>query len=553
MWIREFVAETVIICIFPKIRTYITQRLVRKGNIMREYRDREELCAHFKRVRFKWMLVFLLIISLLFFFYLRNRDTDNNRLPEGTEEENEAEDIDRLTESPDIRVLIQSGNYEGIYHQSITLHFPDGGYLLFYRNQNWTKQALKAGQTVKVGGYDSDYTLKEEEMIVFVPDSAEGTTVIDSITRARGSCSYCGRLEISASGSGFTIINVLPLETYLKLVVPSEMPASFNEEALKAQAILARTYAYKYLFSPAYEELNAHVDDSISFQVYGNLDSNEVTDEAVESTGSVLLFSGNDLAEVYYYSTSWGFGTDAAVWGGESHSYLKAKRIGPGTLHNNAGDLSGEEAEAYLLQYLETEAVFRSMMDNPFVPAYEAALPWYRWQAVNESVNVSLLEQRLKERYAADPSSVLTRNKDGSFTSGNIKGIGTLLNIEVYERGAGGVVESILITGSDHTYLVNREYNIRYVLCSLNVRITRQDGVTVDGNTLLPSGFFYILTTNSDENGLSYTLCGGGYGHGVGMSQNGADQMARSGLLSEEILMFYFPDTRLVKYERIDS
>ncbi|MCD7862172.1 MAG: hypothetical protein LUG61_01345 [Lachnospiraceae bacterium] len=189
------------------------------------------------------------------------------------------------------------------------------------------------------------------------------------------------------------------------------------------------------------------------------------------------------------------------------------------------------------------------MMDDPFVPAYESGLPWYRWQAVNEAVDVSEMEKRLKERYVADPASVLTLNQNGSFSAKNIKGIGTLTGVEVYERGEGGIVTSLLITGSENTYLVNREYNVRYVLCSTDVQITRQDGVTVDGNTLLPSGFFYILTTNSGQNGLSYTLCGGGYGHGVGMSQNGANQMALAGQSFQEILFFYFPDTRLVRYE----
>ncbi len=521
--------------------------------MMREYRDREELRAHFKRVRYRWLLLFLLSWGLLLFLHLHKEDADDNIQTKKEEEESDVEDIDRLTESPDIRVLIQAGQYEGIYHQSVSLYFPDGGYLLIYRGLNWTKQTLKAGESVIIADDGGDYSLKEGEMLVFVPDSAEGTTVIDSITRSRSICSYYGRLEISASDDGFVIVNVLPLETYLKLVVPSEMQASFAAEALKAQAILARTYAYKYLFSPAYADLNAHVDDSISFQVYGNLDANEVTDEAVESTCGVLLFSGNDLAEVYYYSTSWGFGTDGTVWGGDGQSYLKAARIGPGTLYNSAQDLFGEEAEAYLLQYLKTESVLRSMMNEPFVPAYEADLPWYRWQAVNEAVDVSVMEQRLKERYAADSSSVLTQNKNGSFTAENIKGIGTLLNIEVYERAAGGVAESVLITGSDHSYLVKREYNVRYILCSEDVQITRQDGVTVDGNTLLPSGFFYILTTNLGKNGLSYTLCGGGYGHGVGMSQNGADRMACVGLSFQEILSFYFPDTRLVRYEKSPS
>ncbi|MCD7862171.1 MAG: SpoIID/LytB domain-containing protein [Lachnospiraceae bacterium] len=306
--------------------------------MMREYRDREELRKHFRRVRFRWMLLFLLLFAILILFHLRKEGAEDSAKEEETEQDAGMEDIDRLSESPDIRVLIQSGNYEGICHQSVTLSFPNGGYLLLYHNQNWTKQTIKAGESVTVTTNGGDYSLNGEEMAVFVPDSSEDAAVIESISRSRDTCIYYGRIEISASDNdnGLIVVNVLPLETYLKMVVPSEMPASFNTEALKAQAILARTYAYKYLLSPAYEEYNAHVDDSISFQVYGNQDANDVTDEVVESTDGVLLFSGNDLAEVYYYSTSWGFGTDGTVWGGDGQSYLQALRIGAGTLYNSA-------------------------------------------------------------------------------------------------------------------------------------------------------------------------------------------------------------------------
>ncbi|MCD7739699.1 MAG: SpoIID/LytB domain-containing protein, partial [Lachnospiraceae bacterium] len=499
---------------------------------MRKYKNSRELKAHFRRVRLRWAFWLLLAAGLIIFAGIktgRNQKSGESQEPEeiGTSiVEITIEDIERLTESPDIRVLIQAGNYAGIYHSSVTVSFPSGGYLLLYRNGGWTKKELSAGEAVTMAVSGGDYQLSGDMMAVFVPGGADEQITVESITRNRGTCSYSGRLEISVTDQGLAVVNVLPLETYLKLVVPSEMPASFDGEALKAQAILARTYAYKYLLSPAYEELNAHVDDSISFQVYGNLEENELTSAAVEETKGVLLFYENYLAEVYYYSTSWGFGTDGTVWGGDGQPYLAARRIGPGTLYNSAKDLTGEAAEQYLLEYLKAEAVFQKMIDEPFVSAYESELPWFRWQAENSQVDVSEMESRLKERYASDPTSVLTKTKNGNFESKSVKGIGKLQNLEVYERGEGGIVESVLITGSENTYLVKREYNVRYVLCSPHMVITRQDGVEVEGNLLLPSGFFYILTTNFGQNGLSYILCGGGYGHGVGMSQNGADQMA---------------------------
>ena len=66
------------------------------------------------------------------------------------------------------------------------------------------------------------------------------------------------------------MVNELPLENYLCKVVPSEMPASYQKEALKAQAICARSYAYRQIMDYAYPEYQAHVNDSTDYQVYNN-------------------------------------------------------------------------------------------------------------------------------------------------------------------------------------------------------------------------------------------------------------------------------------------
>ena len=70
------------------------------------------------------------------------------------------------------------------------------------------------------------------------------------------------------------------------------------------------------------------------------------------------------------------------------------------------------------------------------------------------------------------------------------------------------------------------------------MRITRNDNSTVDGLTILPSAFFYIESDSSGQEG--YTLKGGGYGHGVGMSQNGAKAMSDSGCDYMGILGHYY-------------
>lgn len=87
------------------------------------------------------------------------------------------------------------------------------------------------------------------------------------------------------------------------------MPASYEKEALKAQAVCARTYAYRQIQGNAYGQYGAHVDDSTSFQVYNNINTSERTDQAVNETYGQMLFYNNKPIEAFYYShflRSWG-------------------------------------------------------------------------------------------------------------------------------------------------------------------------------------------------------------------------------------------------------
>ena len=115
------------------------------------------------------------------------------------------------------------------------------------------------------------------------------------------------------------------------------------------------------------------------------------------------------------------------------------------------------------------------------------------------------------------------------------------------KRGSGGVAEELVISAEKGTYKVISEHNIRYVLNDGKAKVNRQDGSEVASPSLLPSGFFIIATGKEDGNVVAYTLAGGGFGHGVGMSQNGARQMADGGFMAEDILRFFFDDCQIKK------
>ncbi len=508
----------------------------------------------YKRFRLKWFLLFFLVGVLIIWTGLREPQIpETEQVPEEpTETEAPVEDdFQYLEESPDIRVILQAGNYSGLYHAKVEVSFPSGGYVLTCVNDFWEKHEVAKGEHISIGiGEAFDYSISGDMLIAMMSHDKEQPLVVTSIQRNRTTCSYYGRLEVTLEDAGLLLINALSLEQYLCGVVPSEMPASYEAEALKAQAILARTYAYKYLIEPAFPDLGAHVDDSIAFQVYGNIDNNSTTAKAVADTAGVLLFYDRSLAEVYYYSTSCGFGTDGTAWGGEGQPYLQATRIGTGTLKSADGSLQGEAAERYYLEALKQEQTFRNMITKPFVAGFESAESWYRWSATEVELDPQAILSRLKERYAVNPNVILTRNSKGEYVSKNVKSLGNIVNVRVEQRDAGGICESLIIEGTENTYKVLLEYNIRYVLNCNGVTVTRADGTEVFCSILLPSGFFYLDTVHFGQNVISYNIYGGGYGHGVGMSQNGANQMAIQGLSCQKILEKFFPGTVFVSYEQ---
>lgn len=329
------------------------------------------------------------------------------------------------------------------------------------------------------------------------------------------------------------LVNELPLETYLNYVVPSEMPSRYSQEALKAQAVCARTYAYKHLQSYGYPDYEAHVDDSVRYQVYNNTSPAESTTQAVEETADLILTSQGQPITAYYFSTSCGYtGNEEVWWEGSSEMtpYLRGKTV------NEAGEcLDMTDEEVFTAFILETDDT-----------CYDRKVSWYRWETEIDVETLSdNLNEVLKSRYEANPEAVRTK-RGRNFVSRPVETIGTIKEIEILERNEGGAVQRMRISGSRRTIEIATEYNVRALLNVKGGVIVRQDGTTAEGGTLLPSAYL-IVTPVFDEEGIlsGFRFQGGGYGHGVGMSQNGANGMAEQGKSFEEILRFFYTDVEL--------
>ena len=135
--------------------------------------------------------------------------------------------------------------------------------------------------------------------------------------------------------------------------------------------------------------------------------------------------------------------------------------------------------------------------------------------------------------------------QNGAFTSIPVDTVGTVEEIHVLQREKEGLVTALEIVGDQNRIQIYGEYNIRQVLAPCYDTIVRKDGSELSGNTLLPSAYLLIEEEREGDRLSGITIRGGGYGHGVGMSQYGAKVLAEAGMEYQKILSHYYPGTEL--------
>ncbi len=441
-----------------------------------------------------------------------------------------------------IRVLLKTSNYEGIFHEEVVLTC-DAGYHVLYGDYGHVQQeSHSAGDTLTVDR-NSEYFVSDR--IQIVPDVLTGQIALESCSRSQGTPAYRGQMELLRTEEGIVVINEVLLEEYLYSVVPSEMPARYPAEALKAQAICARTYAYGRMMHAGYPQYGAHLDDSTSFQVYNNILEQESTTTAVKDTYGALLFTQDrGLAETYYYSTSCGVGSDANVWKTQNApklTYLRAKPLNKTAMTKAVAALGGEGGTPVENkgEELRDEEAFAAFIRAKNPDDFEVEENWYRWTYQVEEIDKAQMLETLQQRYEANNKLVLTW-KDGEYVSAPIEGLSDITDMYIEKRGSGGVADELVIqTGTEKIKVISEHY-IRAVLSDGESSVVLQDGSKIAGMNLLPSGFFVITTSIKNGNVLGYNLYGGGFGHGVGMSQNGARDMAESGYSAMDILLYFY-------------
>jgi stage II sporulation protein D len=435
--------------------------------------------------------------------------------------------VRKTPDMENIRVLIKSTGYEEIYHDKLEIQVTEDTVI----KHGDTEETIKAGETLEL---TPDSAWMQEGRVYITPVNSTGRITLLSVERSCGQPSYRGKFEIAKVDGRLIVVNEILLEEYLYYVVPSEMPQNYGIEALKTQAVCARSYAYNQILYNGCAQYGAHVDDSVSYQVYHNIEANEEATRAVKETCGQVAVYNDQVIDAYYYSTSCGVTTDAGIWeSAEEKPYITSHTV--------------NENREYL--DLTTEEAFSAFIKDKSYPAYDSDVQWYRWttRVTLEQLKRNI-DTNMMSRYEANPKNILTRNEDGEFESVPIDTVGTIKSINITKRGKGGIATEMIIKGSKNTVKVLTEYNIRLFLAPVNSKLKRNDGTYIDSLSMLPSAYTTALPVVDEEDNktvVAYEMSGGGYGHGAGMSQNGAKSMAAQGKTYEEILKFFYEGIEL--------
>ncbi|HNZ50981.1 MAG TPA: SpoIID/LytB domain-containing protein, partial [Bacilli bacterium] len=280
-----------------------------------------------------------------------------------------------------------------------------------------------------------------------------------SITRANGKPYYHGNMEVAIKNNRLLVVNDLNLEKYLYKVLPSEMPSSFGLEALKAQAIAARTYAYMDVFNKATQAYGYTVDDSVKSQVYNNQNTNEISKRAVnETAGQIMTYNGTPVS-AYYYSTSSGLTASG-------HEVWISKQVGSEIPYLIGQNLAQDDLGKTISFDYRDEASMLAFFKTIKMKTPESALSKYhRWKvSFTKTQLTTTLNKNLKLTYSATPQLVLTKKGDSWLSQTIPSSIGDVTNIYVGERGSSGVVISLIVETTTGIYKIINQYNIRFTV-----------------------------------------------------------------------------------------
>ena len=396
----------------------------------------------------------------------------------------------------------------------------------FVVTDNYTGEAeFKGYEIANIQYYNGSYSVYKDSKVVLKTQndlkiiSTNATPLqIVGLKRKGKPALYSGSIELTKSKTKtdrFAIVNVLPLQTYLKGVVPNEMPTSFGEEALKAQAILARNYVLKPREN-YYKEFD--ICDSTACQVYFGANTQEsLSDKAVDETQNIVVLYDNDLILAVYSSTAGGYT--------ESYKNVFMQNMSGRIMSPHVPYLIGKPDNENLHKNLDNEEKAREFYTST-PETFDNTSPYFRWK---REWSLQEFENTISKTLKTVKNTGFLRTKyEVDYNDPNY--FGHLKSIYINKRGVSGKIVALTLITDKNEFTVYKELIVRKVL--------------QNGGKILPSANVIFDIVN--ENGSQKVIAtGGGLGHGVGMSQWGAGAMAKKGYKYDNIIHHYYTDVNI--------
>jgi peptidoglycan hydrolase-like amidase len=342
-----------------------------------------------------------------------------------------------------------------------------------------------------------------------VNGTGDGAPLRNQSTSAGDPTPFRGTREVCASTDGkVALVNILGIEDYLYGVVTKELPASFGQEPLKAQAVAARTYVLARRAEGIHKVPAADVCDTVHCQVFASMTGELPAGRAaVDATKGKVLLRDGGVFEPYYSSTCGG------------HTESIARVFGNSVPGDEDGVADGEVPKGADLGSNDGAAkFFKGTWDNNC-----SASDKYRW---SYSWDADQLQAMVTAGIARFQGTQTVANSAPDARIENIKAI------DVPERGPSGRALSVRFEADGVSWTVKRDWGIRNFMR------------TPDG-ALLPSSAIALETEKTDDKISKLTAFGAGYGHGAGMCQWGTRGLGAKGLAFDEILDYYYPSAEL--------
>jgi len=292
----------------------------------------------------------------------------------------------------------------------------------------------------------------------------------------------------------WTLVQKIEFDDYLAGVLPYEIGPNSPLEALKAQAVIARTWGI--FNSHRFNMDRYHLCITTQCQVYKPpKNTNKKVQKAIEATSNLILTYGNQPINAFYHGSNGGLSATAGEsWQIQDYSYFKSIIDGSKSLN-----------KIFKLP-ITNESDLNNFLDFDKEQFYGSNHSLFRWNKKISSLEIK--EKLLKNKLINLNEDVLDLNSIARRSSGRV----TKLEIQT-DKGN----KSIVLVKDD----IRRVFNF------------------------IPSNLFTINKLNDDL----WLLRGGGFGHGVGLSQSGAIEMAKLGFSYEQILSHYYRNAKLKKFE----